>query len=939
MSTKRVKSVVKFLSIVFTFALILGALPFVLYLKVLPWAISNPRVIKYVEDVSSKTLGADVKISNPSLKTSISPNINFKVDEIKLTGKNKKLLADIDKLNADISLKEIPKKNIILNKVALNNVFIDVNPILDLPVFKQKSSGQGEWNVDFYSSVFFLDNADILYKLDKNTFINVNGKKLKIEDDVAKKHLRYIISAQIIKGKNKLNVSSSDYNRVYIKDKDRIVFENSLVDINKSHFNFNGYLDKKNNYNLTFRSKNFSIPYVIDLLNSQIVENNLGEQLAYFKDIDGNFDFDFNITNKSMNGNIKLNKLVFKLIPFNNLPILLTQGNVKLDSHKIVLNDFKGYYNGKTSNKMDFAGTVKDYLKSVDTNLVGNAVVTNDFSTNYLSKMIGYPLQITGKADTRVQLKSKYNKIDLLWLYKFDKGNGFVADGDESFMNNLATRVLVAKMHFENMLLNIKSIDYYAEDPDRNHNVKKKRIPLVSFSSNIDFSNGQIFVKDFGLNLPQPMPSGFINMLIKEKLFKHGTFTGHIKVINTGKYPYLIGNMKMDKVAIPSQRLFIRSGELKTDDNHLHISSNGRYRRSDYDMSGVIINEIKFPIVVKNITLALDTVDVEKYLQVFNNQTPSDEASTDVKTAVAKSIENNTGDTDSDDNTQTFDLANLIVEECVLKVKQGFYKNIHFSDAVANLSLDKHSVLKINADKFNFAEGQTTAKINCDLKNHKYNIWLALIKVNSDLIATTLLNLPKEINGKASGLLDLNTDDSLKLNGRIQFRVYNGVIAKIGLVQYALNVASLFRNPLTMISLSSLSELVSVPEGKFDQIDGDIYLKNNIAERMMIKSKAPQLSSFIIGRYDIEKQDAALRIYTKFSNSKKGMYGFLRNISLNALANRIPLSTRNDSNYYSAEISQLPPIDAEDKDCQIFLTKVDGDIVQNNFLSSLKKIK
>lgn len=57
--------------------------------------------------------------------------------------------------------------------------------------------------------------------------------------------------------------------------------------------------------------------------------------------------------------------------------------------------------------------------------------------------------------------------------------------------------------------------------------------------------------------------------------------------------------MKMDKVAIPSQRLFIRSGELKTDDNHLHISSNGRYRRSDYDMSGVIINEIKFPIVVK----------------------------------------------------------------------------------------------------------------------------------------------------------------------------------------------------------------------------------------------------------------------------------------------------------------------------------------------------
>lgn len=77
--------------------------------------------------------------------------------------------------------------------------------------------------------------------------------------------------------------------------------------------------------------------------------------------------------------------------------------------------------------------------------MTGNAVVNNDFSQNYLSKMIGYPMLMKGKADTRVVLKSKYNKIDLTWLYMFKKGNGFVVDGEESFMNNAATRVLVAK--------------------------------------------------------------------------------------------------------------------------------------------------------------------------------------------------------------------------------------------------------------------------------------------------------------------------------------------------------------------------------------------------------------------------------------------------------------------------------------------------------------
>ncbi len=62
-------------------------------------------------------------------------------------------------------------------------------------------------------------------------------------------------------------------------------------------------------------------------------------------------------------------------------------------------------------------------------------------------------------------------------------------------------------------------------------------------------------------------------------------------------------------------------------------------------------------------------------------------------------------------------------------------------------------------------------------------------------------------------------------------------------------------------------------------------------------------------------------IYTKFSNRRKGVYGFLRNLSLNSLANRIPLGSRNDSNYYESEISRIPPIDADEEDCQNIFNK------------------
>lgn len=923
-------------TIVFAGLVLSGAVLF--YLKGIPYLASNDKVVNYVEDVASKSLGANVEIEHPIIKTELSPNIYVGVDNFGIS-KDEKNIAKVEKFGINLSFSEILKKNIILKNATSDYILVDVNRLLDLPVFKaQKKSQKSEWNFDIFQSVLSIKNAKILYNLDQNTNIIIDGKDLRIDDNLEKKHVNYNILATVKKGKNVIKIKTSDGNKVYLLNKEKFVVENSQISVNDKNLFFSGEVDTKSNYDINLSAKKFSIPYVLDILNSQIIENNIKDQLVYFNNIDGNFDFKINVKNNNLDGAIDLNKLSFKLVPVMNLPILLNQGHIKIDNYKIQLENFKGYYANKPNNKMDFEGTIKDYLKSIDTNLVGNAVVTNDFSEHYMSKMIGYPMKMSGKADTRVMLKMINNKIDLLWLYKFDKGNGFIVDGDESFMNDLATRVLVAKMHFENMLLNIKSIDYYAEDPDRNHGNKTKRIPLVSFSSNIDFSNGKTFVKDFGMNLPKPMPSGFVNMLIKEKLFKGGTFTGHIKLINTGKYPTLQGDMKMLDVRIPSQRLYIKEGEFKTDDNHMHISSNGRYRRSNYHASGTIVNEIKFPIVVKDAELGVDNIDVEKYLKIFNNQTPSDTASDNVQKTVEESIAKNISE-DDDDTTSTFDLANLIIEKCRLKADKGFYKDIKFSNVVANLSLDKNSLLKIDSNKFDIAEGTSSAKINCDLKKHKYSLWLALVKVDSNIIATSLLNLPKEINGKASGLMELETDDSLKLNGRIQFRVYEGIIPKIGLVEYTMKVAALFRNPLTMITPSIVSDLVSVPEGKFEQIDGDLRLKDNVIKPMMIKSSSPQLSSFIVGTYDLETQDAALRIYTKFSNHKKGLYGFLRNLSLNSLANRIPLSSRNDSNYYSAEISQLPKIDADEKDCQIFLTKVDGDIVQNNFLSSLKKIK
>ena len=53
----------------------------------------------------------------------------------------------------------------------------------------------------------------------------------------------------------------------------------------------------------------------------------------------------------------------------------------------------------------------------------------------------------------------------------------------------------------------------------------------------------------------------------------------------------------------------------------------------------------------------------------------------------------------------------------------------------------------------------------------------------------------------------------------------------------------------------------------------------------------------------------------------------------------MPFNSKEQVSYYAAELSQLPELESGEETAQVFLTKVDGDVQTNNFVSSLKKIK
>lgn len=911
----------------------------VCYLGVLPILISNPQTIKFIENIVEKNLKVDLVIEKPVLKTFLSPKISFAVEEISLIQKDKKLLL-IKNLDTDFSFEQIFKKKIVINKIGLDDFYADLDSLIALnpppenP--KQKQNKPSTWTVDWLDSLFYIKNCFVSYSIDPSTKIKIKGQNMEITDSREPKFVRCNINIDILKNNKKIALSFVNKNDIFIKNH-KLFIDNGILKINDSKVFINAVSDPNANFELSVYSNKFDIKDAVELLETNLVIPNGTEILSYFKDIEGSFNFGITITNNDINGKIKLNKSSLKVIHLSNLPIIAEKGNIEITKDKIYLKDFDGWYGTSKNNKVELFGDIKDYTKSVDTNIEITGLATNDLFQNYISKTVGCPLTLTGDSKAKIYVKSKYNKIDIIAQGKIAQGNDILVDG-ASLSPVDYDRAFMGEFHIDGNILNIKSIKYYIakELTKETTNVK----PILTLDGEIDMVT--LVVNKFGFDIPNPLPSEFLNVLIGQKLFKNGEIFGHLYYLDNNKNPKLNGTLTMNKVLIPSQRMSIRNASFKTSNNSIHLNALGRFKKSQYKFNGDIKNSLLFPIVVKNINLNIDNIDVDKILTSMNNQNTQSQNTSQTLVNANKSFEefeNEDLNNDENDELYTFDTGLLIVEKCVLEVVKGFYKEIKFGNILANLTLNKDGILEVKSNKFDFAEGISSLKVLCDLKNHKYNIKLGVKDINSDQIATTLLALPKEISGKAKGFIELNTDDSLKLNGNIKFDIQNGTIQKVGLVQYALNFATLFRNPMAMISPSTIIDLVNIPDGNFDKINGDLQIKENVVEKIVIKSIAPQLSSFIIGKYNIETKDATLRIYTKFSNKNKGLTGFLRNLSLNSLANKVQLGNNTESSYYAAELAMIPPIEADEKDCQVFLTKVDGDVENFNFLSSLKKIK
>lgn len=927
--------------------IILYSLWLVFYLWLLPNMVSNQAVLNLVSKTMKKTLGADFVVTNSVLKTSLKPEIIFSVDNLSLK-KDGQLLLNLQNIDSKMNFKKIFSRKLVLEKLGADDIYIDVNGLQNLKVEKTQKKKQPQkpfFSLDCFNTLFYIKNATVLYINEKGVKMRALARNLEISDKREPKMLHFGVFLDFNYNDEHLRIFFKDQNNVYFKDK-KLHINDLKFKIEKSEMVMNLLLENKNNYNLTFNSNNFEIDNVRRFLNTDLIIPNGHEYVSCFKDFSGDFQFDIKLTNDGLNGVLTVNKIKSKLIPLADIPLTVTQGVITLNSNDIVLKDFKGYYGKNQKNKIFMNGLIADYSKTAVTDIFVEGDVYNEFA-KYLSKIANVNIEVINKATTEFLVNFSNNtKLNIKSKVKVPSGSDILFE-KASISPTKYIREFDIDMDLEKEILSINNIDYHILN-DKNSRTTK---PFVTVKGKMNVLTGVI--NELGFDIPEPLPSEFFNVLIGQKLFRNGTFSGKMYYIN-GKNPHIDGAIALKDAFIVGQGIFIKNLNMKTDNSVIKLTSDGIIRRARYSFDADILNRVLFPIIVKNTNLNFDEIDVEKVMKTFaprpQNQIRQQNTLNRPRIEIAKSniskeiFDIEPQQKEEKENTQDVQVVfspNIIeIKKGNLNVKKGAYKQMKFGNLYANLSLTRQGVLEIKSNQFDFADGISTLKVDCDLAEEKYYVRLGAKDVDTDAIATSVLNLKKEISGHASALLEFNTDKSMKLNGKIQFEINDGSIAKLGLVQYVLNVASVFRNPLVMITPSSFADIVDIPDGSFKKINGTLVIKDNSVEKMMIKSSSAQLSSFIVGRLNLENMDASLRIYTKFSNDENGFFGFLRGISLNSLARKASNYIKGeDVSYYSAELSLLPKLEEGEETAQVFLTKFDGDIQSANFISSLQKIK
>ena len=736
-------------------------------------------------------------------------------------------------------------------------------------------------------------------KLKSNGFINIRHGALSVRnlgEILSKMNINIVLDDDILKIINsKLNVSGSE-----IKINGTID-EKSFTDIDIKTDKlplaplFNAFADKKtrNNYNLKSGTLSSAIQIqgkmkeaVTDII-IHLNDLDFSDKLNSFNINNRNLSFKLNYKAKNKDLYAILKNKGFNFIqPKTGSKIVIPNTNVEIYDKNIEISPNLVHFNNNSA--LMFSGNIANYEKPENINFC----LQGSVNTVDIIKYIGQDMKPYIHSKGNIPIKVTFigdSERQTFFAQALADGDNFITPIDFDKVQNLKTS-LQAKIDFKPGRIKIKDTGLFTRasilNEDGSENVILNKIMDVEGTVEGDTIN---LLK---IDIPQ-------NLTGKLFIFNQSSFNientrlfAYNKIYN----PLFKGSLKIKDIKIPEIYTSIDLLDLTLLEDKLNFDlSKILFALSDINVKGTYNLKSELVPTINNLNVTSDYLNVDNISVVTEN--------------INKYLPQS-------DSSQTEQNSNpLLIQNGNIDLKKILTGNIEILNTRANLNLN-HNILNIRDIRANVFKGSTTGNaivnlnsmlINTEMTGNNINVEKALLDssgVKNSLSGTAEFKSKLTINGAAK-----TPEEQMKgINGDVNFVVKNGQFGPFGKLENLILAENIRESQFFQTALGGIiNSLATIDTTHFSELTGAINLKDGICMIDPITSKGNAMNMHILGKFDILKNYADMKVRIKLTSVISNLLGPLNAINPVNLVNSAASMNVVTAKAFSLFCETVPP--------------------------------
>ena len=842
----------------------------VLYLFVLlfiPRILNSETVKKEAEKLVSSKLGLNLDLNKLSVKSDYKLLYTIKSDQILLINENNEDLLDIKNISVNFFIPLLR-----LNDLNIDSIFINETGFKNiLKTGKKKKTS--DFRIKKFPSVnikkaeIWADNGGA-----NQVFITFNDIRLVNDKDNATYcYFEAEISSNLLKNTITLGREGyiyTDSEALYAKNLQILVGIDSIVVDGK-------LIDDEKKSDFTIKGKDLPVYDIETSLLYLLKMKKPGKQfLENFKDFGGKMNIDLNIKESGIYGECIAENLNAHTVLFD-IPVLFEKALFKFNERTISAEEYghlgpeKVYTSFKMENIFSPEQIVTGEVKSALSNAIAEKYVPNLVFENIVNASVKY------------RIKNK--KIDVDYIAEL-KPESDIYFKDAYLGLKKFSRKLYVHTFKEGDNLSITDYYYSFKESDEfkkiilgNGLFKKEnghfRLKTLTFKT-----NGYAPFSAAG-SVSKYVSGGYFNGDLRYDYIDNKV-TGNFKVINAGFKDF-----------------YVKEAVVNAKQDTLYIDANGLYNNSEFNCDIDAVNNIGNKVVIKKMNLFLD-----KYIHENKKQREMSKKHFKIPEA-AKNLD------------VTIDNWNIKVNE--IRYKRVAAKNILLSGNLRN------DIFKFYMPHAYFADGKLWAEGLYNFKDNSSVVDFSAENINSNIVADTVFNLPGQIHGLASAYIHSETKNKFEnIKAHAEFFINDGYLLQLGSTEFIIKKSKKIKKPIKFKLKDIVNVDITKAKALSSNIKGSFDLDNYCVSNIYLTSSQKYLSLLIEGNYNIENQNADLRLWGKYNKkAPKGVKVLF--IPLSWIINII-LKSEETMDLYSDKLKQVPSIVSEKEDEQPFRVKING---------------